>query len=85
MRVFNGGTMNLDSFELDERALAEVERGSTGENHNVALEPKLAQIAGIQNLLSLSHQSVLIDGVMYRPSISTADWAKVNRELVGEL
>lgn len=43
---------------------------------------RLSKIAGIQNLGSLSHQSVLIDGVMYRPSISTADWAKVNRELV---
>lgn len=43
---------------------------------------KVAQIAGIQNLGSLSHQSVLIDGVMYRPSISTADWNKVYKELV---
>lgn len=43
---------------------------------------RVAQIAGIQNLGSLSHQSVLIDGVMYRPSISTADWAKVSEELV---
>lgn len=46
---------------------------------------KVAQIAGIQNLGSLSHESVLIGDRMYRPSISTADWAKVNRELVGEL
>ena len=46
---------------------------------------KVAKIAGIQNLGSLSHQSVLIGGVMYRPSISTADWGKVNRELVGDL
>ena len=46
---------------------------------------RLSKIAGIQNLGSLSHQSVLIDGVMYRPSISTADWARVSKELVGEL
>ena len=46
---------------------------------------KVAQIAGIQNLGSLSHQSVLIDGVMYRPSISTANWGKVWGELGGEL
>ena len=43
---------------------------------------KVAQIAGIQNLGSLSHESVLIGDRMYRPSISTADWAKVNKELV---
>ncbi len=46
---------------------------------------KVAQIAGIQNLGSLSHESVLIGDRMYRPSISTADWARVNRELVGDL
>ena len=46
---------------------------------------KVAQIAGIQNLGSLSHESVLIGDKMYRPSISTADWDKVNRELVGDL
>ena len=46
---------------------------------------RLSKIAGIQNLGSLSHQSVLIDGVMYRPSISTADWSKVSKELVGDL
>ena len=46
---------------------------------------KVAQLAGIQNLGSLSHESVLIGDKMYRPSISTADWAKVNRELVGDL
>lgn len=45
---------------------------------------RLSKIAGIQNLGSLSHESVLIDGRMYRPIISTADWARVNRELVGE-
>lgn len=46
---------------------------------------RVAKIAGIQNLTSLSNESVLIDGVMYRPSISTADWGKVYKELVGEL
>ena len=45
---------------------------------------KVAQLAGIQNLGSLSHESVLIGDKMYRPSISTADWGKVNKELVGE-
>ena len=43
---------------------------------------RVAQLAGIQNLGSLSHQSVLIDGRMYRPSISTADWAEVYEQLV---
>lgn len=43
---------------------------------------RLSKIAGIQNLGSLSHESVLIGDRMYRPSISTADWARVNRELV---
>lgn len=43
---------------------------------------RVAQIAGIQNLTSLSSESVLIDGRMYRPSISTADWNKVHKELV---
>ena len=43
---------------------------------------RVAQIAGIQNLGSLSHESVLIDGRMYRPSISTADWAEVYTQLV---
>ena len=43
---------------------------------------RLSKIAGIQNLGSLSHESVLIDGRMYRPSISTADWGKVYKELV---
>lgn len=46
---------------------------------------KVAQLAGIQNLGSLSHESVLIGDRMYRPSISTADWGKVNKELVGDL
>lgn len=43
---------------------------------------KVAQLAGIQNLGSLSHESVLIGDKMYRPSISTADCGKVNKELV---
>lgn len=43
---------------------------------------KVAQIAGLQNLGSVNQESVLIDGVLYCPSKSTADWAKVNRELV---
>lgn len=43
---------------------------------------KVAKIAGIQNLTSLSEESVLIGDKMYRPSISTADWGKVNKELV---
>lgn len=46
---------------------------------------KVAQIAGIQNLGSLSHESVLIGDKMYRPSISTADWGRVNKKLVGDL
>ena len=43
---------------------------------------RVAQIAGLQNLGSLSHQSVLIGGRMYRPSISTADWGEVYKQLV---
>lgn len=43
---------------------------------------RLSKIAGIQNLGSLSHQSVLIGDRMYRPSISTADWAEVYKQLV---
>ena len=43
---------------------------------------RLSKIAGIQNLGSLSHESVLIDGRMYRPSISTADWGEVYKQLV---
>lgn len=46
---------------------------------------KLAQIAGLQNLGSLSNESVLIDGRMYRPSMSTADWGKVWAELENKL
>lgn len=43
---------------------------------------KVAQLAGIQNLGSLSHESVLIGGLLYCPSKSTADWVKVNQKLV---
>lgn len=43
---------------------------------------KVAKIAGIQNLGSLSHESVLIGDRMYRPSISTADWGEVYKQLV---
>lgn len=43
---------------------------------------KVAQIAGIQNLASLSSESVLIGDRMYRPSISTADWEEVYKQLV---
>ena len=46
---------------------------------------KVAKIAGIQNIGSLSHQTVWNGGDMCRPSISTAEWGKVNRELVGDL
>ena len=43
---------------------------------------RLSIIAGIQNLGSLSHESVLIGDRMYRPSISTADWGEVYKQLV---
>ena len=43
---------------------------------------KLAQIAGLQNLGSINQDSVLIDGVLFCPSKSTADWSKVNKQLV---
>ena len=43
---------------------------------------RLSKIAGIQNLGSLSHESVLIGDRMYRPSISTADWGEVYKQLV---
>ena len=43
---------------------------------------KVAQLAGIQNLGSLSHESVLIGDRIYRPSISAGDWNKVYKELV---
>ena len=46
---------------------------------------RVAQIAGIQNLGSLAHECVLIGDKMYRPRISTADWGRVNKELVGKL
>ncbi len=45
-------------------------------------EKRLAEIAGIRDLKSLSTELVMINGRMYRPSISTADWDKVNKELV---
>ena len=38
---------------------------------------KLTQLAGIQNLGSINQDSVLIDGVLFCPSKSTADWCKV--------
>ena len=43
---------------------------------------RVAQIAGLQNLGSVNQESVLIGGVLYCPSKSTADWAKVNQKLV---
>lgn len=45
---------------------------------------KVAQLAGLQNLGSINQDSVLIDGILFCPSKSTADWAKVWRELGGE-
>lgn len=42
---------------------------------------KVAQLAGIQNLGSINQDSVLIDGVLFCPSKSTADWSKVWDEL----
>lgn len=42
---------------------------------------KVAQLAGIQNLGSINQDSVLIDGVLFCPSKSTADWCKVWDEL----
>ena len=43
---------------------------------------KLAKIAGLQNLGSINQDSVLIDGVLFCPSKSTADWSKAWDELV---
>lgn len=43
---------------------------------------KLAQLAGLQNLGSINQDSVLIDGVLFCPSKSTADWGEVWGELV---
>lgn len=46
---------------------------------------KLAQIAGLQNIGSINQDSVLIDGVLFCPSKSTADWGKVWAELENKL
>lgn len=46
-------------------------------------EKRLAELAGIRDLKSLSTELVMINGRMYRPSISTGDWNKVYEELVG--
>ena len=46
---------------------------------------KLAQIAGLQNIGSINQDSVMIDGVLFCPSKSTADWSKVWDELGGDL
>ena len=43
---------------------------------------RVAQIAGLQNLGSVNQESVLIGGLLYCPSKSTADWDKVNQKLV---
>ncbi len=45
-------------------------------------EKSLAELAGIRDLKSLSAKLVMINGCMYRPSISTADWNKVYEELL---
>lgn len=45
---------------------------------------RLAQIAGLQNIGSINQDSVLIDGVLFCPSKSTADWGKVWDELGSE-
>lgn len=45
---------------------------------------KLAQIAGLQNIGSINQDSVMIDGILFCPSKSTADWGKVWAELGGE-
>ena len=44
---------------------------------------KVALLAGTQNLGSINQDSVLIDGVLFCPSKSTADWGKVWDELGG--
>ena len=44
---------------------------------------RVAQIAGIQNLGSINQDSVMIDGVLFCPSKSTADWGKVWGEFGG--
>lgn len=43
---------------------------------------KLAKIAGLQNLGSINQDSVMIDGILFCPSKSTADWDEVWAELV---
>lgn len=45
-------------------------------------EERLAELAGIRDLKSLSTKLLMIDGVMYRPSISTGDWVNVYKQLV---
>lgn len=44
---------------------------------------KVAQLAGLQNLGSINQDSVMIDGTLFCPSKSTADWKKVWAELGG--
>lgn len=46
---------------------------------------RLAQIAGLQNIGSINQDSVMIDGVLFCPSKSTADWGKVWAELENKL
>ena len=46
---------------------------------------KLAQIAGLQHIASINQDSVLIDGILFCPSNSTADWSKVWAELENKL
>lgn len=46
---------------------------------------RLAQIAGLQNIGSINQDSVMIDGVLFCPSKSTADWSKVWGELENKL
>lgn len=45
---------------------------------------KLAQLAGLQNIGSINQDSVMIDGVLFCPSKSTADWGKAWNELGGK-
>ena len=44
---------------------------------------KLAQLAGLQNIGSINQDSVMIDGILFCPSKSTAEWGKVWAELGG--
>lgn len=46
---------------------------------------KLAQMVGLQNLGSINQDSVLIDGILFCPSKSTADWGEVWAELENKL